>query len=56
VGVAADAQVAYGAQQSLGVHVGANLARVSGGAEQLGARGHQSIEEVGVQRLEAGAV
>ena len=56
VAVHADAQVADGAHESVGIHVGANLARGGGGVEQLSAHGHEAVEKVRVQRLEAGVV
>ena len=37
-------------------NVGADLAGVDGGVEQLSAYGHEAVEEIGVQRVEAGVV
>jgi hypothetical protein len=50
------AQTPDGAEQFVGVLSGADLTRRRGGFEELTAHGDQPVDEVGVQRLEAGVV
>ena len=56
IAVTSDAEVADAAHQFVGVRAGPDFARADRGVEQLGADGHQAVEEVGVQRVEAAAV
>ena len=52
----AGAQVADGVQEPEGIGSGADLAGGGRGVEQLSAHGHEAVEEVGVQGLEAGLI
>jgi Phosphorylase superfamily len=49
-------QVADAVQEPEGIHVGTDLAGRHSSVEQLSADGHEAIEEIGVQRLEARVV
>ncbi len=51
-----DAEVADAAHQLQGTDIGVDLAGFRCRLKQLSADGHQAVEEIGVQRVEAGAV
>ncbi|ANP52455.1 hypothetical protein AVL59_25565 [Streptomyces griseochromogenes] len=50
----ADAEVPDAAHELVGPEIGADLAGGGHGFEQLGADGHEAVEEVAVQGVEAG--
>jgi hypothetical protein len=54
--VGAYAEVPDAAHELEGPQIGANLAGTGCSVEQSGAHGHEAVEEVGVQRVEAGVV
>ena len=54
--VGANAEVADATHQFVGITIGADLAGLGGGVEQLSANGHEAVKEVGMQRVEADAV
>jgi len=54
--VGTDAEIADAAHEFVGIHVGANLAGLNRGAEQLRTHRHEAVDEVGVQRVESGVV
>jgi len=56
IAVGAYAEVPDAAHKLVGLYVGSNLARTGCRVEKLSAHGHEAIEEVGVQRVEADAV
>jgi hypothetical protein len=54
--VGANAEAADATHQFVGINIGADLAGLGGGGEQLSANGHEAVKEVGMQRVEADAV
>ncbi len=56
VEVSANAEAADTTHQFVGINIGADLAGLGGGGEQLSANGYEAVKEVGMQRVEADAV
>src|SRR5260221_4988572 len=56
VEVSANAEAADATHQFVGINIGADLASLGAGFEQLSAHGHEAVKKVGMQRVEAVAV